>query len=53
MTHFDYNQNNILWTPKEFKFSNMFSYGEDNLIDLIRHKVSQYEEVRTFGKSSM
>ena len=23
---------NILWTPKEFKFSNMFSYGEDNLI---------------------
>ena len=23
---------NILWTPKEFEFSNMFSYGEDNLI---------------------
>jgi DNA repair exonuclease SbcCD ATPase subunit len=23
---------NILWTPKEFQFSNMFSYGEDNLI---------------------
>ena len=23
---------NILWTPKDFKFSNMFSYGEDNLI---------------------
>ena len=23
---------NILWTPKEFKFSNMFSYGEDNKI---------------------
>jgi len=23
---------NILWTPKDFQFSNMFSYGEDNLI---------------------
>jgi len=23
---------NILWTPKEFQFSNMFSYGEDNKI---------------------
>jgi DNA repair exonuclease SbcCD ATPase subunit len=23
---------NILWTPKTFEFSNMFSYGEDNLI---------------------
>ena len=23
---------NILWTPKIFEFSNMFSYGEDNLI---------------------
>ena len=23
---------NILWTPKVFEFSNMFSYGEDNLI---------------------
>ena len=23
---------NILWTPKEFKFSNMFSYGEDNKV---------------------
>ena len=23
---------NILWTPKTFNFSNMFSYGEDNLI---------------------
>ena len=23
---------NILWTPKQFEFSNMFSYGEDNLI---------------------
>lgn len=23
---------NILWTPKEFHFSNMFSYGEDNKV---------------------
>jgi len=23
---------NILWTPKEFQFSNMFSYGEDNKV---------------------
>ena len=23
---------NILWTPKEFEFSNMFSYGEDNKV---------------------
>lgn len=24
---------NIIWKPKKFEFSNMFSYGEDNLID--------------------
>jgi len=24
---------NITWTPKKFEFSNMFSYGEDNVID--------------------
>ena len=24
---------NITWTPKVFEFSNMFSYGEDNVID--------------------
>ena len=23
---------NILWIPKEFEFSNMFSYGENNLV---------------------
>ena len=23
---------NILWTPKDFEFSNMFSYGENNLV---------------------
>jgi hypothetical protein len=25
---------NIQWFPKKFEFSNMFSYGEDNVIDL-------------------
>lgn len=24
---------NVIWKPREFKFSNMFSYGEDNVID--------------------
>lgn len=24
---------NIVWKPKKFEFSNMFSYGEDNIID--------------------
>jgi len=24
---------NVVWTPKTFEFSNMFSYGEDNVID--------------------
>jgi DNA repair exonuclease SbcCD nuclease subunit len=27
-----YSIGNILWTPKEFNFSNMFSYGEDNKV---------------------
>jgi DNA repair exonuclease SbcCD ATPase subunit/predicted MPP superfamily phosphohydrolase len=27
------NSRNILWIPKKFEFSNMFSYGENNLID--------------------
>ena len=25
--------NNVLWVPKKFEFSNMFSYGEGNVID--------------------
>lgn len=29
---------NILWTPKTFEFSNMFSYGEDNLVRFDRAK---------------
>lgn len=24
---------NIIWKPKKFEFSNMFSYGEDNVVD--------------------
>ena len=24
---------NVIWKPKKFEFSNMFSYGEDNVID--------------------
>ena len=24
---------NITWLPKQFEFSNMFSYGDDNIID--------------------
>ena len=24
---------NVIWKPKKFEFSNMFSYGEDNIID--------------------
>ena len=27
---------NIIWKPKLFKFSNMFSYGEDNVIDFTK-----------------
>ena len=29
---------NILWTPKNFEFSNMFSYGENNIIRFDRAK---------------
>ncbi len=29
---------NIIWKPKNFKFSNMFSYGEDNEIDFSKMK---------------
>ena len=45
---------NILWTPKEFKFSNMFSYGEDNLIRFDKGTVSWVSLLLTeSGKSSM
>ena len=29
---------NIRWKPKKFEFSNMFSYGEDNVIDFTKMK---------------
>jgi len=29
---------NVSWTPKQFEFSNMFSYGEDNKIDFTNMK---------------
>lgn len=29
---------NITWLPKKFTFSNMFSYGEDNLVDFTNMK---------------
>jgi len=31
---------NIIWIPKKFEFSNMFSYGEDNVIDFKNMKGS-------------
>ena len=45
---------NILWTPKEFKFSNMFSYGEDNLIRFDRAQgIMGIFAPNASGKSSM
>ena len=45
---------NILWTPKEFQFSNMFSYGEDNLIRFDRAQgVMGIFAPNASGKSSM
>ena len=29
---------NVIWKPKTFEFSNMFSYGEDNIIDFSNMK---------------
>lgn len=29
---------NVIWKPKKFEFSNMFSYGEDNTIDFTNMK---------------
>ena len=45
---------NILWTPKEFEFSNMFSYGEGNKVRF--NKVSRYHwylHSKCSGKSSL
>ena len=29
---------NIIWIPKKFEFSNMFSYGENNIVDFVNCK---------------
>lgn len=34
----DITTRNIIWTPKKFTFSNMFSYGETNVIDFTSMK---------------
>jgi len=40
-------------TLKELKFSNMFSYGKDNVIDLDKAKISQLTAPNGSGKSSI
>ena len=40
-------------TLKELKFSNMFSYGKDNVIDLNKAKISQLTAPNGSGKSSI
>lgn len=45
---------NIRWKPKKFQFSNMFSYGEDNVIDFSKAKdVMGLFGPNTCGKSSI
>jgi len=45
---------NILWTPKTFEFSNMFSYGEDNIIRFDKaHGIMGIFAPNASGKSSM
>jgi len=45
---------NIRWYPKKFKFSNMFSYGEDNEIDLsIMENINGLFAPNASGKSSV
>lgn len=45
---------NIRWKPKKFEFSNMFSYGEDNVIDFTNMKdVVGIFAVNASGKSSI
>ena len=45
---------NIRWKPKKFEFSNMFSYGEDNVIDFtnMRDVVGLFA-MNASGKSSL
>jgi len=45
---------NIIWKPKRFEFSNMFSYGEDNVIDFTNMKGAYgIFAPNTSGKSSL
>lgn len=45
---------NVIWKPKNFKFSNMFSYGEDNEIDFSKMKgVVGIFSANATGKSSI
>jgi len=45
---------NIRWKPKKFEFSNMFSYGEDNVIDFTKMKdVIGLFASNASGKSSL
>jgi DNA repair exonuclease SbcCD ATPase subunit/DNA repair exonuclease SbcCD nuclease subunit len=45
---------NIRWKPKKFEFSNMFSYGEDNVIDFTKlHDVYGVFASNASGKSSL
>lgn len=45
---------NIIWEPKIFKFDNMFSYGEGNIIDFSKIKgISGIFGPNTIGKSSI
>ena len=46
--------NNIIWEPLYLKFSNMFSYGEDNYIDFSKVKgINGIFAENKFGKSSI
>ena len=52
ITHED--TDNILWIPKKFEFSNMFSYGEGNKIEFDRAKgIIGLFAPNTQGKSSL
>ena len=45
---------NILWTPKDFEFSNMFSYGENNLVRFDRAQgINGIFAPNASGKSSL
>ena len=45
---------NIRWKPKKFEFDNMFSYGEDNIIDFTKmHNVVGLFANNASGKSSI